>query len=103
LALLVAEAILYLGLMLLLFRFRRTIGIGAFFAALGSLHFLETYLAATLYLPVGGGLALSPGSVVLFAGKLALILLVYIREDAVAARQPIYGPIVGNLIGLATT
>lgn len=101
LALLVAEAILYLGLMLVLFRFRRTIGIGAFFAALGSLHFLETYLAATLYLPVSGGLALSPGSVVLFAGKLALILLVYIREDAVVARQPIYGLLVGSLIGLA--
>lgn len=100
-ALLIVEGALYLGLLLLLFRFRGTIGLGAFFAALGSLHFLETYLAATLYVPMPGGLSLSPGSVVLFAGKLALILLVYIREDAAVARQPIHGLIIGNLIGLA--
>jgi diguanylate cyclase (GGDEF)-like protein len=35
---------------------------------------------------------------VLFTGKLMLLLLVYIREDAVVVRQPIYGLLVGNLL-----
>ena len=35
---------------------------------------------------------------VLFTGKLMLLLLVYIREDAVVVRQPIYGLLIGNLL-----
>jgi diguanylate cyclase (GGDEF)-like protein len=35
---------------------------------------------------------------VLFTGKLMLLLLVYIREDAVVVRQPIYGLFIGNLL-----
>jgi diguanylate cyclase (GGDEF)-like protein len=87
--------------MLTLFRFRDRLGIGAFYCALGSLHFLETYLAATFYLSLPLGVMLSPGSVVLFSGKLLLLLLVYIREDAAIARQPIYGLIIGNFLALA--
>ena len=34
----------------------------------------------------------------LFTGKLMLLLLVYIREDAVVVRQPIYGLLIGNLL-----
>jgi diguanylate cyclase (GGDEF)-like protein len=40
----------------------------------------------------------SPGSTVLFTGKLMLLLLVYILEDAVVVRQPIYGLLIGNLL-----
>jgi diguanylate cyclase (GGDEF)-like protein len=62
------------------------------------MHFLETYLASVLYVPIPGGLVVSPGSVVLFAGKLVMLLLLYIREDAAAVRQPIYGLFLGNLL-----
>ncbi|MEP9352113.1 GGDEF domain-containing protein [Xanthobacter sp. KR7-65] len=92
------EMLVFFAAMLALFRLRSTLGIGVFFCALGSLHFMETYLAASYYVQLPFGISLSPGSAVLFAGKLALLLLVYIREDALVARQPIYGLMLGNLV-----
>ncbi len=97
-ALLLAEATLYFVVMTALFRLRNRVGIGVFFAALGSMHFLETYLAAVLYVPILGGFVVSPGSIVLFSGKLVMLLVVYIREDAAVVRQPIYGLLLGNLL-----
>lgn len=84
-----------------LFRLRRTFGLGVFLCALGSLHFLETYLAAIFYVAAPFGTALSPGSIVLFSGKLVMLLLLYIREDAEAVRQPIYGLLIGNFLIVA--
>ncbi|HEY4134976.1 MAG TPA: hypothetical protein VGO34_07150 [Alphaproteobacteria bacterium] len=101
LILLIAEFCVYYGAMLLLFRFRHLVGLGAFFCALGSLHFLENYLATSLYVQFAPSLSLSPGSVVLFTGKLMLLLLVYIREDAPTVRQPIYGLLLGNFLAVA--
>lgn len=101
LTLLLLALLVYFGAMLGLFHLRNALGIGTFFCALGSLHFMETYLAASLYLQMPFGVSLSPGSVVLFSGKLALLLLVYIREDAEVARQPIYGLLLGNAILIA--
>src|SRR5689334_6363311 len=98
LLLLIAEAGFYFVAMTALFRARHRFGIGLFFCALGVMHFLETYLASVLYVPIPGGLVVSPGSVVLFAGKLVMLLLLYIREDAAAVRQPIYGLFLGNLL-----
>lgn len=95
------EATLYFVVMAGLFRARHRFGIGLVFCALGTMHFLETYLAAILYLDIGGGFIISPGSVVLFSGKLVVLLLVYIREDAAAVRQPIYGLLVGNFLMVA--
>jgi len=65
------------------------------------MHFLETYLASVIYVPLPLGIVASPGSTVLFSGKLMLLLLVYIREDAVVVRQPIYGLLIGNVLLLA--
>jgi diguanylate cyclase (GGDEF)-like protein len=97
-ALLAGEAILYFAVMAGLFRMRRRFGIGIFFCALGTMHFLETYLASILYLQFPFGITVSPGSAVLFSGKLVMLLLLYIREDAAAVRQPIYGLLFGNLL-----
>jgi diguanylate cyclase (GGDEF)-like protein len=99
--LMAAEAVVYFAVLAGLFRARRRLGIGAFFCALGVMHFLETYLASVLYVPLPFGIVASPGSTVLFSGKLMLLLLVYIREDAVVVRQPIYGLLIGNLLLLA--
>ena len=65
------------------------------------MHFLETYLASVMYVPLPFGIVASPGSTVLFSGKLMLLLPVYIREDAVVVRQPIYGLLIGNVLLLA--
>jgi diguanylate cyclase (GGDEF)-like protein len=96
--LLLIEGLLYFVAMTALFRIRHRFGIGIFFCALGTMHFLETYLAAVLYLTFPFGVILSPGSIVLFSGKLVMLLLVYIREDAAAVRQPIYGLLAGNFL-----
>jgi hypothetical protein len=95
---LVANAIVYFAILSALFRLRTYIGIGAFFCALGVMHFLETYLASVAYVALPFGIIASPGSTVLFTGKLMLLLLVYIHEDAVVVRQPIYGLLIGNLL-----
>jgi diguanylate cyclase (GGDEF)-like protein len=62
------------------------------------MHFLETYLASILYVSLPFGIVASPGSTVLFTGKLMMLLLLYIREDAVVVRQPIYGLLFGNVL-----
>ena len=72
--LLLCEAVLYFGAMVGLFRMRRRIGIGVFMCALGVMHFLETYLAGVFYVATPFGM-LSPGSTVLFSGKLVMLLL----------------------------
>lgn len=98
--LLVSQGLLYFGVMAALFRLRRVLGLGVFLCALGVMHFLETYLAAVFYIGLPFGL-LSPGSTVLFSGKLAILLLFYIREDAETVRQPIYGLLIGNFLMVA--
>ncbi|MDQ0320381.1 diguanylate cyclase (GGDEF)-like protein [Pararhizobium capsulatum DSM 1112] len=94
------EGLLYVAVMVALLHLRHLIGLGVFVAALGVLHFIETYLAAVFYvqLPIG---SISPGSVVLFSGKLMMILLLYVKEDAATVRQPIYGLLAGNFLTVA--
>jgi diguanylate cyclase (GGDEF)-like protein len=101
--LLAGDAVVYFAVLAALFRARAKLGLGAFFCALGVMHFLETYLASIFYVSLPAGIVTSPGSTVLFTGKLMLLLMVYIREDAVMVRQPIYGLLAGNLLlaGLA--
>ena len=98
LPLLLGDALLYFTALAVLFRARQRLGIGAFFCALGVMHFIETYLASVFYVALPLGIVTSPGSSVLFTGKLMMLLLVYIREDAVVVRQPIYGLLFGNLL-----
>jgi diguanylate cyclase (GGDEF)-like protein len=96
--LLAADAFIYFIALAALLRARSRIGLGAFFCALGVMHFLETYLASILYVSLPYGIVASPGSTVLFTGKLMMLLLLYIREDAVVVRQPIYGLLFGNVL-----
>lgn len=99
--LLLCEALFYFGAMAVLFRLRRTLGIGVFMCAVGVMHFLETYLASAFYVELPFGMV-SPGSAVMFSGKLVMLLLLYMKEDAKVVRQPIYGLLFGNalMIGL---
>jgi diguanylate cyclase (GGDEF)-like protein len=96
--LLAGDALLYFAALAALLRARSRIGLGAFFCALGVMHFLETYLASIFYVALPLGIVTSPGSTVLFTGKLMMLLLLYIREDAKVVRQPIYGLMFGNVL-----
>jgi diguanylate cyclase (GGDEF)-like protein len=91
------EAVIYFAVMTGFLHFRRQLGLGVFLAALGVMHFMETYLAAVFYVELPFGLV-SPGSSIFFAGKLMMILLLYMKEDAATVRQPIYGLFLGNLL-----
>ena len=97
LILLLIEAGFYFVFMVGLLHLRHQIGIGVFVAALGVMHFLETYLAAVFYIELPFGV-ISPGSSVLFSGKLMMILLLYVKEDAAVVRAPIYGLLAGNFL-----
>ena len=79
------------------FRLRGRIGVGVFMCALGVMHFLETYLASVFYVALPFGIV-SPGSAILFSGKLMMLLLLYMKEDAATVRQPIYGLLIGNAL-----
>ena len=94
---LLVQALVYFTVMSAMFRARHRLGTGVFVCALGVMHFVETYLAAVYFIRLPFGL-ISPGSTVLFAGKLAMILLLYIQEDAETVRQPIYGLLIGNCL-----
>lgn len=98
LLLLCGDAMIYFVALTALLRARSRVGLGAFFCALGVMHFLETYLASIFYVALPVGIVASPGSTVLFTGKLMMLLLLYIREDAVVVRQPIYGLLFGNVL-----
>lgn len=91
------QAVIYFAAVAIIFNFRRVIGIGTFYCVLGAMHFLETYLAAVFFIELPFGL-ISPGSTVMFAGKLAFLLLLYIKEDAESMRQPSYGLLIGNML-----
>lgn len=93
----VGEALVYVTAMIWLLQLRARLGLGVFVAALGVMHFIETYLAAVFYVQLPFGIV-SPGSVVLFSGKLMIILLLYVKEDAATVRQPIYGLLAGNFL-----
>ena len=97
LILLLVEAGFYFVFMVGILHLRHQLGIGVFVAALGVMHFLETYLAAVFYIELPFGV-ISPGSSVLFSGKLMMILLLYVKEDAAVVRAPIYGLLAGNFL-----
>jgi len=91
------EGVVYFLVLITLLHLRHRIGIGVFITVLATMHFLETYLAATFYVQVPMA-TISPGSAVFFAGKLLMVLLLYIKEDAATVRQLIYGLLIGNLL-----
>lgn len=99
---LLAQGCIYFAVLAAIFYYRKTIGIGVFFCVLGAMHFLETYLAAVYFIVLPFGL-ISPGSTVMFTGKLAFFLLLYIKEDAESMRQPIYGLLAGNMLMVVLT
>ncbi len=94
---LAVESLVVAAIVLALFSARRRMGLGPLYAFVGATQYLQTVLAASLYVPFVGGTHVSPGSVVLFTSSLFAILLVYVREDVPATRSLIYGLVVANV------
>jgi len=104
---LVAEAVVVCGLLLVFFSLRERFGYAPLYVTLGGFQHLQTLMAATLYIELYPGFSVNPGSAVLFTATLFAVLLVYIREDAAQTRSLIVGIVSANLtlslfIALAT-
>lgn len=93
--LLFAEVCLLSGGILGLFWLRPYLGLAPLYVGIGALQYLSLILATSVYVEIGGAL-LSPGSVVIFPGTLATVLLVYHWGDAVEARKLIYSLVLAN-------
>ena len=64
----------------------------------GVLQLFQNLLAATVYVQLAPGVLIGPGSVVVFTANLSMVLLVYIREDALEARKLAYGVMSANIL-----
>lgn len=91
------EAFLVAGVALALFWTRRWLGLTPLFIFVGSNQYLQTILVSTFEVPLPGGTTVSPGSVVIFAGGLFAVLLVYVKESIDSSRSFIVGIIVANV------
>ncbi len=92
-----AEAIVTALLILGLFWLRTRFGLSLLFVTLGVFQPLQVLLASSIYVEVLPGVAVSPGSIILFTASLFAVLLVYIREGVIETRKVIYGIMVANL------
>jgi PAS domain S-box-containing protein/putative nucleotidyltransferase with HDIG domain len=93
---LILEMIIVAVLILFLFRMRYRFGLTPLYITLGVLQPIQTILSATFYVEIIPGMPVSPGSAILFTSSLCVILLVYIYEDAVKARNAVYGIVTAN-------
>ncbi len=84
-------------LMLTFFRLRYRFGLALLYVTLGGFQFSQTLLATAVTVEIYPGIAISPGSAILFSASIFTFLLVYIREDASEARSLIYGIVAANL------
>jgi diguanylate cyclase (GGDEF)-like protein len=84
--LLAFQAVLLGIAVLLLFRMRPLFGLVPLYVLLGAMQILQV-LSGAILVSAASGVAVSPGSAVLFSAGLAAVLLVYVREDAIETRR----------------
>ena len=93
---LVLEMVLVAICICALYELRGRVGLAPLFIFLAATQYLQALLGGALFLHILGGIAVSPGSVVLFAGDLFALLLIYLREGVPATRTLVYGLILAN-------
>jgi diguanylate cyclase (GGDEF)-like protein len=92
------EFILVSALLLGAYRLESKLGMSAVVAAVASLQFVQAILAASYFWPVAEGLYINPGSAILFAGNLAILLYAYARDGVLRARIVLYAVLIGNVV-----
>ncbi|MBU2920526.1 PAS domain S-box protein [Winogradskyella psychrotolerans] len=86
---------------LILFRFRKSLGLAPLYLFLGSIQYLQSLSGSRVSLMVLDDLIVFPGSVIIFSSILFAVLLIYIKEGATSARVLILGMIISNFLLLA--
>lgn len=94
LALLAVEAAVMTFIILGLFRARTLLGLTPLYIVLGGFQYLEA--TVSLQVEVAPGIWLYPASTVLFTATLIIVLLIYVKEDAIEARKLVYGLVLAN-------
>jgi hypothetical protein len=92
--LLLLEATVMSLLVLGLFRARSVLGLSPLYIVMGGFQYLEATLS--LQVALWPGFEVYPGSSVMFTANLFAVLLVYLKEDALEARKPVYGLVLAN-------
>jgi len=93
---LIAEMVLVAIFICGLYELRGRFGLTPLYIFLAATQYLQALLGGAVFLHILGGIAVSPGSVVLFAGNLFALLLIYLREGVPATRTLVYGLILAN-------
>jgi PAS domain S-box-containing protein len=92
------EFLLVVSSVLLLFKYRKQLGLAPLYILLGSVQYVQVFSGTMISLEVFGEYTLYPGSVILFAAVLFAVLLVYIKEGVASARALMLGIIISNFI-----
>ncbi len=92
------QFLLVTALLLGAYRLRPRLGLSAVVAVVVSLQFFQAVLSASFYWEFGDGLLATPGSAVLFASNLALLLYAFSRDGIATARIILYAIIIGNVV-----
>jgi len=103
LAILLGDAALVGGLVLLLFWLRRYSGLNSLFVAIGAIQYLQVVLAASIYVEILPGIWVSPGSAALFPATIFAALLIYVEGDARETRTLAYSVVVSNIVLFAVS
>lgn len=97
-AVITGETILLSLIFLVVFRLRRTLGIGLVYAVLTMMGYIQVFLSSSVYHEILPGIIVSPGSIVMFTGMMYAVLMFYIREDAAETRKLIYAMFIANMV-----
>ncbi len=103
LVILLGDAALVGGLVLLLFWLRRFIGLNSLFVAIGAIQYLQVVLAASVYVEILPGIWVSPGSAALFPATIFAALLIYVEGDAQETRTLAYSVVISNIVLFAVS
>ena len=96
--LMIQEAAVLAGVVLLVFRLRSDYGLSLLYLILGGFQYVQALLILSVYVEVIPNFMVSPGSSVLFTATLFTVLLVYVREDGTEARKLIFGIALANIV-----
>ena len=98
LLILIGDAALTGGVVLLLFWLRRVIGLQALFVVVGALQYLQVVLAASVYVQILPDLWVSPGSAALFPASIFAVLLIHLEDDVSQTRALAYSLVISNIV-----
>jgi len=87
-------------IILLLFHFRRRLGIGVLFACMVLFQFIQVFLSSAFPILITNSFVVSPGSSVFFTATIFTLLIMYIKEGASETGKTIYALFIINIIML---